>query len=144
MRLLASQAVSSTPEAAASSTGRNDLHALIALALQVGGMAAATMRVHDMLVEVCRALPRAATGLARAVISTDVMPDYRPELPRRGGSVRRGVLIGAGSGADVVAVFMPACVHTMFGAAEVNTKMPSDVAGSPSLAASRPWPRPSA
>ena len=65
-----------------------------------------------------RALPRAATGLARAVISTDVMPDYRPELPRRGGSVRKGGLIGAGSKADVVAVFMPACVHTMFGAAE--------------------------
>lgn len=72
-----------------------------------------------------RALPRAATGIARSVISTDVMLDYRPELPRRGGSVRRGGLIGAADHggvdqgeADVVAVFMPACVHTMFGAAE--------------------------
>jgi GAF domain-containing protein len=104
MRLLASQAVSSTPEAAASSTGRNDLHALIALALQVGGMAAATMRVHDMLVEVCRALPRAANAAGAALVLTgsvdvcasDPQAAWLAELQRRSGAGPLGYALRSG------------------------------------------------
>ncbi|MFC0676025.1 FAD-binding and (Fe-S)-binding domain-containing protein, partial [Brachybacterium hainanense] len=36
------------------------------------------------------ALPRAATTAARTLIGADVVPGYRPELPGRGGTVRRG------------------------------------------------------
>lgn len=61
------------------------------------------------------ALPRAATTAARAVLGEDLVPDYRPELPRRGGPVRRGGGRGRAS-ADEIAVYLPACVHTMFGA----------------------------
>jgi GAF domain-containing protein len=104
MRLLASQAVSSTPEAAASSTDRNDLHALIALALQVGGMAAATMRVHDMLVEVCRALPRAANAAGAALVLTgsvdvcasDPQAAWLAELQRRSGAGPLGYALRSG------------------------------------------------
>ena len=62
-------------------------------------------------------LPRAATDLGRALLGRDVVPQYRPELPRRGGSVRRAGGRGRAS-AEVGAVYLPACVHTMFGAAE--------------------------
>ncbi|WP_114855158.1 FAD-binding and (Fe-S)-binding domain-containing protein [Brachybacterium sp. YJGR34] len=62
------------------------------------------------------ALPRLATGAARAVLGADRVPDYRPELPARGGRVRRGGPRGRASAA-VSAVYLPACVHTMFGAA---------------------------
>lgn len=61
-------------------------------------------------------LPRAATGAARAVLGADLVPDYRPELPSRGGSVRRAGGRGRAS-AETAAVYLPACVHTMFGAA---------------------------
>ena len=63
------------------------------------------------------ALPRAATDVGRAVLGSDAVPQYRPELPRRGGAVRRAGGRGRAS-ADVSAVYLPACVHTMFGAAE--------------------------
>ena len=63
------------------------------------------------------ALPRLATDVGRAVLGTDVVPEYRSELPRRGGAVRRAGGRGRAS-ADVAAVYLPACVHTMFGAAE--------------------------
>ncbi|AXK44288.1 FAD-binding and (Fe-S)-binding domain-containing protein [Brachybacterium saurashtrense] len=63
------------------------------------------------------ALPRAATGAARALLGPDLVPDYRPELPRHGGAVRRGGGRGRAS-AEVAAVYLPACVHTMFGAAD--------------------------
>ncbi|ATG55681.1 FAD-binding oxidoreductase [Brachybacterium ginsengisoli] len=62
-------------------------------------------------------LPRLATEVGRAVLGADVVPQYRDELPRRGGSVRRAGGRGRAS-ADVAAVYLPACVHTMFGAAE--------------------------
>lgn len=79
-----------------------------------------------------RALPRAATAVGRAVVGADVLPSYRPELPQRGGAVRAAGLRGAGPrgaglrGADlrgddsapVAAVYLPACVQTMFGAAD--------------------------
>ncbi|MFC7456074.1 FAD-binding and (Fe-S)-binding domain-containing protein [Brachybacterium sp. GCM10030267] len=63
------------------------------------------------------ALPRAATDVGRALLGAETVPEYRPELPRRGGSVRRAGGRGR-TGADVSAVYLPACVHTMFGAAE--------------------------
>lgn len=61
-----------------------------------------------------RPLPRAAAGAARAVLGADTVPSYRPELPRRGGPRRDAGLIGRADG-EIVGVFMPACVHTMFG-----------------------------
>ncbi|ATG52873.1 FAD-binding oxidoreductase [Brachybacterium vulturis] len=62
-------------------------------------------------------LPRAATAVGRALLGADAVPQYRPELPRRGGAVRLAGGRGRAS-ADVAAVYLPACVHTMFGAAE--------------------------
>lgn len=62
-------------------------------------------------------LPRAATALGRAVLGEDVVPDYRPELPRHGGAVRRPGGRGRAS-AETVAVLMPSCTGTMFGPAE--------------------------
>ncbi|WP_193105639.1 FAD-binding and (Fe-S)-binding domain-containing protein [Brachybacterium sp. FME24] len=76
--------------------------------------ASAAMSVAGMMPQV---LPRAATDVARAVLGAEVVPQYRSELPRRGGSVRRAGGRGRAS-ADVSAVYLPACVHTMFGAAE--------------------------
>lgn len=76
--------------------------------------ASAAMSVAGALPQV---LPQAATEVGRALLGTDVVPQYRSELPRRGGSVRRAGGRGRAS-ADVGAVYLPACVHTMFGAAE--------------------------
>jgi D-lactate dehydrogenase len=62
-------------------------------------------------------LVTAATDLARAVLGADTVPRYTADLP--GGGPARGRL-GAeiGSGPDApVAVYLPACVNTMFGAA---------------------------
>ncbi len=59
-------------------------------------------------------LPRATTAAARAVVGTDRVPSYRPELPRRGG--RRRHAGGRGlTGAATAAVYLPSCMHTMFG-----------------------------
>lgn len=63
------------------------------------------------------ALPQAATDVGRALLGNDTVPRYQSELPRTGGSVRRPGGRGRAS-ADVLAVYLPACVHTMFGAAE--------------------------
>ncbi|MGP5009047.1 FAD-binding and (Fe-S)-binding domain-containing protein [Brachybacterium tyrofermentans] len=76
--------------------------------------ASAAMGVAGKLPQV---LPRAATDVGRALLGSDVVPQYRGELPRRGGSARRAGGRGRAS-ADVSAVYLPACVHTMFGAAE--------------------------
>ncbi|MDF1487317.1 FAD-binding and (Fe-S)-binding domain-containing protein [Tessaracoccus caeni] len=54
-------------------------------------------------------LVRGALGVARAVVGTDVVPTLSKELPG-GGPVRRPAPAGA---AD--AIFLPACVGTMFG-----------------------------
>ncbi|MGO1409657.1 MAG: heterodisulfide reductase-related iron-sulfur binding cluster, partial [Brachybacterium sp.] len=70
-------------------------------------------------------LPRVATDVGRAVLGAEVVPQYREELPRRGGSVRRAGGRGRAS-ADVIAVYLPACVHTMFGAAEEPRPTGSD------------------
>lgn len=60
------------------------------------------------------ALPRAATALARTVLPTEVIPDYRPELPAHGGSARTPGPRGDAQ-APIAAVYLPACVNTMFG-----------------------------
>ena len=62
-------------------------------------------------------LVTAATDLGRAMLGADAVPRYTGDLPA-GGSARGrlGSSIGAGSGAPV-AVFLPACVNTMFGPA---------------------------
>ena len=63
------------------------------------------------------ALPRAATDVGRALLGRETVPQYQSELPRSGGSVRRPGGRGRAS-AETLAVYLPACVHTMFGAAE--------------------------
>ena len=54
-------------------------------------------------------LVRGALGVARAVVGTDIVPTLSGELPR-GGPVRT-----AQAANDPAAIFMPACVGTMFG-----------------------------
>ena len=104
MRILASQAASSSPDAAARPDGPDQLPALTALALRVGGMAASTMRVHEALLEVCRALPNAA-GAAGAVIvlagSADVVASspqvaWLGEVQRRAGAGPLGNALRSG------------------------------------------------
>nr|WP_166868524.1 FAD-binding and (Fe-S)-binding domain-containing protein [Salinibacterium sp. ZJ70] len=62
-------------------------------------------------------LVRAATTVGRAVLGDDTVPEYGDDLPG-GGSARRGLrgLQGSGSGAPL-AIYLPACVGSMFGAA---------------------------
>ena len=62
-------------------------------------------------------LVKAATTVGRAVLGADVMPEYSAELP--GGGLARGPRAGTvGSGdEEPVAVYLPACVNSMFGAA---------------------------
>lgn len=63
-------------------------------------------------------LVRTATDAVRAVLGTDTVPRYSAELPG-GGAARRalGRVVGA-AGVDPSAVFLPACVGSMFGPAE--------------------------
>jgi D-lactate dehydrogenase len=62
-------------------------------------------------------LVKAATTVGRAVLGTDTVPAYSDDLP--GGGLARGPLAGTlGGGTDApVAVYLPACVNSMFGAA---------------------------
>lgn len=60
-------------------------------------------------------LVRTATDAARAVLGTDTVPRYSAELPAGGASRRSlGSLVGA-PGVEPSAVFLPACVGSMFG-----------------------------
>ncbi|WP_425305846.1 FAD-binding and (Fe-S)-binding domain-containing protein [Agromyces archimandritae] len=62
-------------------------------------------------------LVTATTTVGRAVLGADTVPAYSPELPR-GGPARRARRGPAGSGIhDPVAVYLPACVNSMFGTA---------------------------
>ena len=58
------------------------------------------------------------TDVGRALVGDDVMPQYQPELGK-GGKLRSrlGTLVGDKS-ATPTAVYVPACVNTMFGPAE--------------------------
>ncbi|MEW1707515.1 FAD-binding and (Fe-S)-binding domain-containing protein [Microbacterium sp. NPDC089190] len=95
--------------------------------LAAGWSAAATgwgavTRAGAAALSVASALPtpavRAVTDAARAVLGTDTVPRYAAELPAGGASRRSlGTVVGA-PGVEPVAVFLPACVGSMFGPAE--------------------------
>lgn len=62
-------------------------------------------------------LVRGATTVGRALLGSDTVPQYSEDLPA-GGPARRPRAGSAGSGpGDPVAVYLPACVNGMFGAA---------------------------
>lgn len=95
--------------------------------LAAGWSAAATgwgavTRAGSAALSVAAAVPmpvvRTVTDAARAVLGTDTVPRYSAELPA-GGSSRRslGSRVGA-AGAEPSAVFLPACVGSMFGPAD--------------------------
>lgn len=95
--------------------------------LAAGWSAAATgwgavTRAGAAALSVASALPtpavRAVTDAARAVLGTDTVPRYAAELPAGGASRRSlGSLVGA-PGIEPSAVFLPACVGSMFGPAD--------------------------
>lgn len=66
-------------------------------------------------------LTKAVTDVARKLVGEDVMPEYQPELGK-GGKLRSrlGTRVGA-LGVDPVAVYVPACVNTMFGPVDGGT-----------------------
>jgi len=70
------------------------------------------------------AVVTAATDLGRAALGADTVPRYSDDLPR-GGRARStlGTSVGGGSEAPV-AVFLPACVGTMFGPADAADGAP--------------------
>lgn len=59
------------------------------------------------------ALPRSASRAARSVAGTDQIPQWSADLPRGGRSRRRPAAVR-----EPDAVYLPACVNSMFGAAE--------------------------
>lgn len=62
-------------------------------------------------------LVRGVTDAARKVISTDVMPRYDAELPG-GGKARKPLAGNLGAvGGEPLAIYLPACVNSMFGPA---------------------------
>ena len=81
----------------------------------------ATTRTGATALGAAHALPaglvRAATTVGRAIAGDDVVPEYGADLPG-GGGARRSHAGRAGSGdAAPVAVYLPACVNSMFGPA---------------------------
>lgn len=63
------------------------------------------------------AVVTAATDVARAVLGADTVPRYTDDLPPGGAARSRlGVVVGSGAPAPI-AVYLPACVNAMFGAA---------------------------
>ncbi len=78
-------------------------------------------RVGSVALTAAAALPTplvsAVTDVARKAVSEDVVPRYQAELPA-GGAARRGLpdVVGAGE-AEPIAVYVPACVNSMFGPA---------------------------
>ncbi|KAF2414958.1 FAD-binding oxidoreductase [Microbacterium sp. B35-04] len=81
----------------------------------------AATRVASAGLTVAESLPAglvtATTDLGRAVLGADTVPRYSGDLPRGGRArARLGGSVGAGEGAPV-AVYLPACVNTMFGPA---------------------------
>uniref|UniRef100_UPI0025E8B2F9 FAD-linked oxidase C-terminal domain-containing protein n=1 Tax=uncultured Microbacterium sp. TaxID=191216 RepID=UPI0025E8B2F9 len=95
--------------------------------LAAGWSAAATgwgavTRAGSAALSVASALPtpavRTVTDAARAVLGTDTVPRYSAELPGGGASRRSlGSVVGA-PGVEPIAVFLPACVGSMFGPAD--------------------------
>jgi len=81
-------------------------------AVSRGGSAALTVADH-----VPAGLVKAATTVGRAVLGSDTVPEYDAGLPE-GGAARRPLTgcLGSGQG-DPIAVYLPACVGSMFGPA---------------------------
>ncbi|WP_082805691.1 FAD-binding and (Fe-S)-binding domain-containing protein [Pseudoclavibacter helvolus] len=77
-------------------------------------------RAGSMALTVADALPAplvtGTTNVGRALVGADMLPQYADDLPA-GGSARRPLAgtLGAGHN-DPVAVYLPACVNSMFGA----------------------------
>lgn len=113
-------------------------------------------RVGATVLSVTKALPAAptvgATALARAVLGHDTVPRYSAELPA-GGTARRGLRDRAATSGEPIAIYLPACVSSMFGPggggegvssafltllerAEVNVVVPDDIEG---LCCGTPW-----
>ncbi|WP_431710865.1 FAD-binding and (Fe-S)-binding domain-containing protein [Glutamicibacter uratoxydans] len=100
---------------------REDAHPVLEAGFKAAakGWGAAT-RAGSAALSVAQKLPtpmvRATTDLARKVISPDLMPRYDAELP--GGGEARKPLVGRLGAADAepVAMYLPACVNSMFGA----------------------------
>lgn len=66
----------------------------------------------------------AVTDLGRAVVGADTLPRYDADLPRGGRARSRlGSRIGSPH-AEPTAVFLPACVNTMFGPADADATKP--------------------
>ncbi|MDV2982302.1 UNVERIFIED_CONTAM: FAD-binding and (Fe-S)-binding domain-containing protein [Actinomycetes bacterium ARC8] len=62
-------------------------------------------------------LVRGVTDVARKLVSTDVMPRYDAELPA-GGKARKPMAGNLGAaGTEPLAIYLPACVNSMFGPA---------------------------
>jgi D-lactate dehydrogenase len=76
-------------------------------------------RSGSVALSVADALPaglvRAATAVGRTIAGDDVVPEYSAELP--GGGAPRRALTGVVGGGDLppAAVYLPACVNSMFG-----------------------------
>ncbi|WP_058629838.1 FAD-binding and (Fe-S)-binding domain-containing protein [Microbacterium testaceum] len=95
--------------------------------LAAGWSAAATgwgavTRAGAVALTVASAVPapvvRTMTDAARAVLGTDTVPRYSAELPAGGASRKAlGSVVGS-SGVEPIAVFLPACVGSMFGPAD--------------------------
>lgn len=80
----------------------------------VTGIASAGLTVADRLPG---GIVTAATDLGRAVLGPDTVPRYSEELPPGGRARSRlGASVGAGE-EEPLAVYLPACVNAMFGAA---------------------------
>lgn len=59
-------------------------------------------------------LVQKVTDVARALVGEDIMPEYQPELGR-GGKLRSRLGEHVGAPGEPIAVYVPACVNTMFG-----------------------------
>ena len=59
-------------------------------------------------------LVQKVTDVARALVGEDIMPEYQPELGR-GGKLRSRLGEHVGAPGEHIAVYVPACVNTMFG-----------------------------
>lgn len=77
-----------------------------------------------LVAKVPSAVVRPPNVLARAVLGSDTVPLYSPELPGGGPSRARPTPEG-----PVAAIYFPACVQTMFGAADSQTSDSSEKAG---------------
>ncbi|MGV3072510.1 FAD-binding and (Fe-S)-binding domain-containing protein [Corynebacterium phoceense] len=59
-------------------------------------------------------LVQKVTDVARALVGEDIMPEYQPELGK-GGKLRSRLGEHVGAPGEPIAVYVPACVNTMFG-----------------------------